>query len=215
MERLQSNSRINTLVQRGLLLAVYLGALYAPWYFFWDNRGGFAPGDISATTIFPLLGLYAFTFVTFQVLIATNLRWLQKLWPGIIRFHRTQGVFALLFALLHPLFILVGFGLASAIAKEYVSQDLAFWVIPGITALSILLFTVGTAVYAWNIGKLWWWRKLHRLNYLIFIMVWVHSFNIGSDLQTPELRRLWVVYLIAVIVSVIGMLLARGKVEAK
>src|SRR4051812_18925036 len=89
-----------------------------PSYAFFHDRNGIGflhavHGKALLQVFFPLVGLYAFTCVTAQVLIANNLYWLSNLWPGTIRYHRAQGIFALLFAILHPLFILIGFGIAT------------------------------------------------------------------------------------------------------
>ena len=110
----------------------------------------------------------------------------------------------MLFAVLHPTFILIGFGLVSYLHLRFVTANLRWWLIPSYTALTILLGTVITASLAWQGMNIPWWRKLHRLNYLVFALVWVHSWFIGTDTPTRLLRTVWVVYLLAVIISVIG-----------
>ena len=194
---------------RVCVVIVFAVALALPGYAFFRDRHGtdFLTGVHGRTLLqvfFPLVGLYAFTFVTLQVLIATNLRWLTRLWPGVIRYHRAQGIFALLFALLHPLFILVGFGLASMLSNGFVRPGLARWTIPSYAALAILMFTVATALLAWSGRRLSWWRSVHRLNYLVFGLVWVHSWFIGTDTPTSLLRTVWIVYLLLVVVSAAG-----------
>lgn len=191
------------------LILLYVVALCIPPYVFFHNRGGTAVIDgldsqATLQVIFPLLGLYAFTFVTFQILVATNLRWLMRLWPQIIHFHRFQGGFALLFACLHPLFILIGFGLSTYIDYGFVPSSQKWWLIPGYAALVILLCTVITATLAWYGRNLPWWRKLHKLNYLVFALVWTHSWFIGTDTQFGLLRIIWIVYLVVVSVSILG-----------
>jgi hypothetical protein len=138
-----------TILKYGLI-SIYIAALCLPLYIFFHDRGGAAflsTVDFggSLRLVFPLLGLYAFTFVTWQVLIATNLRWLRKLWPNIINFHHFEGGFALLFATLHPTFILIGFGLVDYLHFRYTSPNLRWWLIPSYTALIILFGTVTTA----------------------------------------------------------------------
>lgn len=196
------------LVKSGLIL-LYLTALCIPVYAFFHDRGGTAflhslSYRVSLQLIFPLLGLYAFTFVTWQVLIATNLRWLRRLWPHILQFHRFQGSFALLFAVVHPSFILIGFGLSKYLHYSFVAPPLRWWLVPAYTGLTIMVATVLTAHLAWIGRNLPWWRKLHRLNYLVFALVWTHSWFIGSDLRTPLLRGIWVTYLILVMLSTFG-----------
>jgi predicted ferric reductase len=192
-----------------LLAGLYGAALLLPLYIFFNDRGGvtFFEGAGPRAVLklfFPLLGLYAFTFVTFQVLIATNLRWLRRFWRGIVRFHRTQGSFALLFAVLHPGFILLGYGAAKYLSFRYVTSNQVWWLLPAYIALIILLLTAGTALLAWYGKDIPWWRKLHKLNYLVFALVWLHSWFIGTDTQLTTLRAVWLVYFIIVMVSVAG-----------
>lgn len=196
-------------VLKGLVLGAYALALVLPAYAFFHDRNGTAflhgvTGRGLLQAFFPLVGLYAFTFVTAQVLITTNLHWLSRLWPRIIQYHRAQGVFALLFAILHPLFILLGYGLAVMLANGFVQPGLARWLIPSYTALIILIFTVTTALLGWSARRVSWWRQVHRLNYLVFALVWVHSWFIGTDTPTPLLRAVWITYLVVVMASVAG-----------
>lgn len=198
------------------VLAGYVGALTVPGYAFFHDRGGTSAlaglsGRPLLQVLFPLVGLYAFTFVTAQVLITTNLRWLTLLWPGMIRYHRAQGIFALVFALAHPLFILAGYGVATFLATGFVQPALSGWLIPAYTALALLLFTVGTALLAWSGRRLTWWRTVHRLNYLVFALVWVHSWFIGTDTRAGLLRAVWLFYLALVVASTAGRLWSASR----
>lgn len=191
------------------IIALYIAGLLLPLYVFFHDRGGTAwlhgltlKSDFQL--LFPLVGLYAFTFVTWQVLLAANLWWLKKLWPRVINFHRFQGSFALLFATLHPTFILVGYGISNYLHYRFVANPQKWWLLPAYTALTIMWLTVVTATLAWYGRNIPWWRKLHRLNYLVFVLVWLHSWFIGSDTRTPLLRKVWIIYLLAVLVSVFG-----------
>lgn len=199
----------NKSLLKGTLLLLYAAGLVLPIYIFFHNRGGTAflqaaNLKLSLQLLFPLVGLYAFTFVAWQVLLATNLRWLRKLWPNIIQFHRFQGSFALLFALVHPTFIALGYGMGAYLHFRYVSPGLRWWLLPGYTALTILLLTVITASLAWYGRNIPWWRKLHRLNYFVFALVWVHSWFIGSDVRTSILKGVWLTYLIIVVASTLA-----------
>lgn len=194
---------------KAALTVLYILALLLPLYIFFHDRGGAAwlhgltlKADFQL--LFPLIGLYAFTFVAWQVLLATNLRWLRKLWPRVINFHRFQGSFALLFATLHPTFILIGYGIANYVHYRFVANPQKWWLLPAYTALTIMWLTVLTATLAWYGRNIPWWRKLHRLNYLVFALVWLHSWFIGSDVRTTFLKVIWLAYLVAVIASVAG-----------
>src|ERR1700681_3270899 len=88
---LQTTSPHSVILKSGLI-GLYIAALGLPLYIFFHDRGGTAflhTADFTGSLrlLFPVLGLYAFTLASWQVLIATNLRWLQKLWPGVINFH--------------------------------------------------------------------------------------------------------------------------------
>lgn len=183
--------------------------LTLPICIFFHERGGTAflhaaSLKVSLQLLFPLVGLYAFTFVTWQVLLATNLRWLERLWPNIIQLHRFQGSFALLFAFVHPTFILLAYGLNNYLHFRYTASGLRWWLLPAYTALTIMFATVVTASFAWYGRNIPWWRKLHKLNYLVFVLVWLHSWFIGSDVTTSLLKALWIIYLVAVMVSAAG-----------
>ena len=191
------------------VLVFYGVALCLPAYIFLHDRGGmlFLPkGTITdqLQQLFPLLGLYAFTFVSLQVLLATNLYWLRRYWPHAIKLHRFQGMFALLFAVLHPTFILLGYGIINYLHFRYVAPNLRWWLLPAYTALTVLLGTTLTALLAWRGMDIPWWRKLHRLNYAVFGLAWLHSWFIGTDTQLPQVRYVWLVYLLLVLASTAG-----------
>jgi len=198
------------------VVALYAAMLALPAYAFFHDRAGtaFLHGAHDATVLqllFPLVGLYAFTFVTAQVLITTNLHWLTRLWPRVIIYHRAQGIFTLLFAITHPAFILAGYGLTVFLGSEFVQPGRARWLIPSYTALTILIVTVGTALLAWSGRRLPWWRAVHRLNYLAFALIWIHSWFIGTDTPTRLLRITWLIYLSAVLASAAGRFFAARR----
>lgn len=203
---------------RAGILVLYALALAVPAYVFFHDRDGFtflqgAHGRVVLQLLFPLFGLYAFTLVTAQVLITTNLHWLSRVWPRVIGYHRAQGVVALLFAVTHPALILIGYGLATFLARTFTRPSLTRWLIPAYLGLAILLLTVVTALLAWSGKRISHWRSIHRLNYLAFAAIWVHSWFIGTDTSTRLLRAVWLVYLALVIAAVIGRY--RGELHAR
>lgn len=200
-------------ITKRLLLAVilvgYLAALVVPIGVFFNQRGGtaFLSGQTTSQfpqVTFPVFGLVAFTLVTMQILLATNLWWLKKAWPRAIFFHRYQGSFALLFAILHPLFILIGFGISRFVTYKFVGSTQVAYVLLGEAALTLLFATVLTALLAWSGRRFSWWFKLHRMNYVVFALIWLHSWLIGSDVRPTALKYVWIGYLVAVVASVAG-----------
>src|SRR5487761_1852945 len=121
------------------LIGTWLGLLLIPGYIFFTNRGGVAavlqtdPLTLSKL-IFPLFGLYAFFFVWTQIMIGSNRRWLRQLYPYslLLTFHIFEGVAALIFALTHPLLILIGYGAAKFFSFGFTAPQLYLYVWLGI-----------------------------------------------------------------------------------
>lgn len=185
-----------------LLLGVYVFLVGLPIYIFFDSRAGSFTGldpKSLSLILFPVFGLLAFSLVSMQVIIGPNIRVLRKIVPEIYAFHRFQGLFAFLFAILHPLLLLLGAGFVSTfLTKDVVSPDLRGFILFGQAALLCMLVTVPTAFAAWKLNTFKQsWRWLHYLNYLVFIFAWAHSWFIGSDIRTTSLKYVWAFYLVA------------------
>ncbi len=201
-------------VWKGFLLIAWLLLLLLPAYAFFQLRGGFdflTGQDLQTLSqlLFPLIGLYAFFFVWSQVMIGTNRDWLHTFFPGIIRFHRIEGVFALLFAVVHPTLLLIGVGPAVYFAKSYVPQSLHLYVWLGYLQLTLIILTAGTAMLMRLpvIRKVWRW--IHFANYAVFVSVWTHSWFLGSDVQATNLRYLWYFYGGTFVLTTIGRIVRR------
>lgn len=190
--RVQQSSNTTGWVLAVLWLAVFL----IPGWVFFDQRGGlgFLEGSTFAKAsrqLFPLVGLYAFFFVWSQLMLGSNMDMLLKAVPWAYTFHRRQGVFALLFALLHPFLLFLGVGSAAYFAQSYASPDLTFFVWLGYVQLTLICATAGAGLLMRTKFLRRHWRKIHVFNYLIFISVWVHSWSLGTDVQGTSLRWLW------------------------
>lgn len=201
--------------------AAYLAALVAPAWVFFGLRGGLGflsgldPRDFMLS-VFPLVGLYAFTLVWAQVMLGSNMPLLRPAFPWVEKLHRTQGVFALLFALTHPLLLVGGIGLAEYLKIGFVAPRYRIFVLLGDLQLLLIVLTAGTAL----LMKLTWlkkrWHLIHYANYAVFGMVWTHSWFLGSDVRATPLRYLWHVYAAAVAASLLGRLwrARRRKIHA-
>ncbi len=188
-----------TPLQRGLrwlLPLIFLALLPLPAYVFFTARNGlaFLQGVDFKTAnllLFPLLGLYAFFFVWAQIIIGSSLNPLRRVFPGIEKFHRIEGVVAFLFAVTHPTLLFLGVGLAAYLAYEFVAPEQKLFVLMAQAGLFLMFLTVGTALLRKTRMFQKIWRKIHFANYAVFALVWVHSWNIGSDVQPTNLRYLW------------------------
>jgi DMSO/TMAO reductase YedYZ heme-binding membrane subunit len=167
-----------------------------PGWIFFSQRGGFSfvnglDFKNFNLVLFPLVGLYAFTLVWLQVVIGSARSMLRKIFPGVITWHRRQGVFVLLFAILHPTLLFLGVGPAVYFSRTYVAPSLVPYIWLGYVQLFLIILTASTAL----LRKVTWlqkrWHTIHYLNYLVFILVWIHSWFLGSDVQTTNLKYLW------------------------
>lgn len=181
--------------------AVYLVLLALPAWFFFSSRDGLAtlqqPSLTEASAVlFPLFGLYAFLLVWVQAILGSLMPFWRKVIPWVERFHRVQGAFALLFAILHPLLIVMWVGIGGYLAKDFVGKSQGIYVVIGQIQLVIIMLTAGTAL----LMRIPWlrtrWRIVHFVNYSLVPLIWVHSWFLGSDVQGQPLQYLW--YLVAV-----------------
>jgi DMSO/TMAO reductase YedYZ heme-binding membrane subunit len=148
--------------------------------------------------LFRLFGLYAFVLTWSQVMLSTLRIPLQKLFGSrIVKMHIFLGTFTLLFALTHYLMftvanLLVGIGPLRAIS-EYLGPYTLYGYL-GLTAFYLMVLTVASGLLRAHPFMQNHWRKIHYLNYLIFIFVFIHSFFIGSDTQTPHMKLLYIFF---------------------
>ncbi len=204
---------------RWVLPVAWLATLAATFVTFFALRG---PWDFTQVldaqnfgiTFFPLAGLVAFTLVWSQTIIGANLWWLRSVFPGVVRFHRTQGPFALLFALLHPLLLFLGVGLASYLSREYVPKTLAPFVWIGYVQLLLLVLTAGTAMLRRLAFVRGFWRRLHCANYAVFALAWIHSWFLGTDVQPTALRYVWIFFAATAALSIAGSVLTARRAGA-
>ena len=156
-----------------------------------------------ARRLFPLFGLLAFTMVWYQVLLGSNGWWLYRRAPVLLRFHRTHGIIAFSFAVLHPVLLIAAVGLTAFLQKSFVPAELRIYATIGTIQLVLLTIAVLVAL----VRRMPWlrrhWKKFHILNYVVFILIWIHSWFLGTDVQTTWLRFLWVFFALAVFVSTV------------
>ena len=180
-----------------------------PGYVFFSHSGRviFSPGTTFVQLnlrLFSLVGLYAFWSVWAQLIIGSNMRWLRPRLPWLYGFHRKEGVFALIFSVLHPLMLLIGSGLDQFIGFFSVSNKFYIYIWMGLVQLLLLGVTGLTELFM----KLPWlrtrWRTIHYLNYMVFVLVWLHSWNLGSYVRSTSLRFFWIFCLVSAAASTVG-----------
>lgn len=129
--------------------------------------------DSALWTSLRLLALYAFTLLFINVVIGAARPLFNRIFPPrkVFVLHNFIGLAALLLALGHGTLVLV-YGL-SGYKGAYVAL--------GPTVLVLLAVTVSAALARKQLKRLW--RPLHRLNYLLFVIVLVHAWFLGFDFK--------------------------------
>ena len=137
------------------------------------------------------VGLVAFVMLFWQVLLGSFMhRWIEKYGAWVFKFHLTEGAIAYTLIFLHP----VSFLLFNFMATKVFDP---FYVFTGFCVLCqtrtelfysfgrVAFWMVSAAVLAAKLRtRPWWreyWRKIHILNYLVFIFLAAHSFFVGTD----------------------------------
>lgn len=139
------------------------------------------------------LALMAFAILILQTVLAARFKWLSRPFGFdiVIRYHRNISIFAGVILLLHPLLIIIGSGDWSL----FWSGGLFIWL--GKIALVLVIINILTSVFQMKINlKFERWRVVHDiLGPALLVLAFVHSWNIGGDLQGTWMQALWIVFL--------------------
>lgn len=160
-----------------------------------------------------LCGLIGFVFALFQFILSMRIKFLERN-IGLDRMtglHRIFGITALIILLSHPmpitLYSLIEFGKIPINLEK----------ILGITTLSIIIIT---AVLALSYKKLKLkyeiWKNIHRLNYIVVPIAFIHSTLIGTTLyKSAGLKIYWYILItlfgLALIYKIFTMINVRSN----
>jgi predicted ferric reductase len=135
-----------------------------------------------------LLALLAFILVTFQYVLSSRIKWIEK---GIgldklFAIHKRSGGVILVIATAHPLMLLL-----SERLQGY-ATPWGFLKILGLITLLLIWVAAGVALLRNKIRLEYkTWKKVHQLGYAILPLAFWHSFFIGSTLQQDSMRAFW------------------------
>lgn len=156
-----------------------------------------------------LFGLWAFTLIFVQIMIGAFMEKLIKYFGGwILKFHLTEGLFTYGLILFHPALFLLGIFLQTGkidlfILLPRLSPAYEYFLTLGKISFVLVTISVLAAYFRSHPFLARHWRKLHFLNYLIFVLVASHSFNVGSDTKTKPFVFLYPLFYFGVIISVV------------
>jgi hypothetical protein len=153
---------------------------------------------VPLSTALRILGLEAFTLLFVNIVTGAQSRFFYKLFKArpMYRFHLVTGVTGFLMALAHGVIVL---------AKSYFRGYSAIWVIGPVT-LALLLLTIFAALDKKRLPLVW--RRIHQINYLIFLAVFIKAVVIGSDVSVPlgyarTMKVLFIIYLVVAAVAIV------------
>lgn len=189
------------LLTKIVLILVWLGVITTPPTLFILTRGGLPTNPLE---LFPVFGLLAFTLIWGQIMLGLFMGPLSRLFPKIFPVHIVQGLTALLFALLHPLLLIIGATPAVYLTYGFIDPALKGYVFLGQGALLLLIIGVSAGLLRKSPKIKAFWRKIHYVNYVVFFLAFTHSWNVGTDLSISwVLDGLWIFMLATVVIGLI------------
>lgn len=175
--------------------------------FFSSRPNIFASSDIKSLSLllFPLLGVYGFYFLWAGGITGA---WIRQLAPvygysKLLKFHTRLGILALIFALTHPLLLLYGVGLEVFVNKGFVASEQVIWVYFGYLSYFMVIAVAASGLARRKFAN---WRAIHLLGYGLFATVWLHSWFLGSDVRSTNLKYVWLFWGASWLISVVAKL---------
>ncbi|MBI3980851.1 hypothetical protein HY345_02535 [Candidatus Microgenomates bacterium] len=155
--------------------------------------------------------LYGIIFLFIQVLLGSFvLNFRQIFGPKILQFHIIQGILTYLIITLHPTMFFVfnfntqGWEKALAMILPSFTNRLDFYLNFGKLAIVLLNISVFAGLLRKVPALIPHWRKLHRLNYVVFALIIYHSWNIGQDTRLVPFVYLYPVFLTGLVAAIIN-----------
>lgn len=135
-------------------------------------------------------GLFAYYFIFLAILSSEYMKQMKKVFgQGFIRIHHHLARLGISLMLLHPI--------AFAFEKQSISvfipvfyPFMEFLELAGRPALYLVIIAVAVGVYRKHFIRKW--KKIHYLNYPAFLLIFIHSWLIGTDLNSGIMQLLWV-----------------------
>lgn len=169
----------------GTLLSLYV----------WGNLLGRDPSKLTTYSIFPVLGLVAYSLMISHYLAATVRQLANQPRELLSRYFTITSVVVLVCILLHPsLFIYQlwasGNGLPPASYTSYVSSSLVIWIYIGtLSWLAFLLYELRTKFNTKS-----WWKYVQYASDAAMVGIFFHALMLGQHLSIPWFRIVWYLY---------------------
>jgi len=142
--------------------------------------------------------LFGYSSLFLSIISSEYMREMRKLFgKPFLTVHHILAVVGLMLTAIHPL----TFALENKDLSVFVpvfSPVSSFLAWAGRPALYLIFLAALAAMARGHMKSIW--RSIHWLNYLAFILAFVHAWHIGTDVATGLLRLAWAVMAVLVLV---------------
>jgi|SRR3989344_5112618 len=190
-----------------LFIFIYLVLLAIPLFTF-VNDAGF--NNLQAYKFVRLFGLFGITLIFIQMMLGAFMNYFRKLFgTKILKFHIIEGIIAYLIIVLHPTFYFL-YNLQFSDFKTSIlsllpsfATNIDIYIDFGKLGLIFLTIAIMAGIFRTYplISKNWRW--FHRLNYIVFGLILIHSFFLGTDTKTAPFVYLYPIFIVGLITSVV------------
>ncbi len=146
--------------------------------------------------VYRTAGLFAFLFLFLVILSSEYMPQMKKIFGmKFIDVHHNLARIGIFLMLVHPFaFALRVQSLSVFVPKFYPLMD--FFILAGRPALYMVLLAATIALYRKKMIKRW--KTTHYSMYPAFLLIFTHSWLIGTDLQSGILQILWPIMILIV-----------------
>lgn len=156
-------------------------------------------GGPAYATVLRIFALEAFTLIFVSIVTGSQTRLLYRLFKPkrAYRFHIDCGAAGFTLALAHGVIVL---------SERFFGGFSSLWVI-GPVVLGCLMVTIFAALDKRRLVRIW--RRIHQINYVLFVAILVKALAIGTDLKGPlaytvVLRAIFIVYAVVAAAATAG-----------
>jgi methionine sulfoxide reductase heme-binding subunit len=145
-----------------------------------------------------IAGLTGIASLFIAILLSLLVRQSRQIFGvAYLKVHHLFSIIGLISISIHPVIMAIDFGTTRIFIPDFSSWN-AFLANAGRPALYMIYIATIAAILRKNIAK--YWRYIHSLLYLAFILGAIHGILSGSDLTNPVLHVLYIAMIVAVMI---------------
>ena len=188
-------------MKKSVFILLYLILLSIPLITIYKNAGG---GNISSLSylILRFLGLLGITLIFIQIMLGVFMDYWKSIFGmKILKFHIIEGFIAYLIILSHPIFYFIynlqTLSFTNSLLSILPNFANSWEIYIDIGELGIIFLTIGVMAGIFRtyplISK--HWRLFHKLNYIVFTLIIIHSFPLGTDTKSTPFVYLYPIFI--------------------